>query len=61
MDCFLLFNILDHTCTTVLFLQILLESLFKILLQIVKDIRVRLKEAFLRFEIFSPYFQMLFL
>jgi hypothetical protein len=31
-----------------------LEILFKILLQIVKGIRIRLKEAFLRFEIFSP-------
>jgi hypothetical protein len=31
-----------------------LEILFKILLQIVKGIRIRLKEAFSRFEIFSP-------
>jgi hypothetical protein len=28
--------VLDHFCTTFLFLQMLLESLFKILLQIVK-------------------------
>jgi hypothetical protein len=38
----------------VLFLQILLENLFKVLLQIVKGILVRLQEAFSRFEIFSP-------
>jgi hypothetical protein len=41
----------------VLFLQILLESIFKILLQIVKGIRIRLQEAFSRFEIFSPCFK----
>jgi hypothetical protein len=41
----------------VLFLQISLENLFKILLQIVKDIRIRLKEAFSRFEIFSLCFK----
>jgi hypothetical protein len=35
---FLLFNILDHSCTTCLFLQILLENLFKVFLQIVKGI-----------------------
>jgi hypothetical protein len=57
MDCFLLINILDHTCTTVLFLQILLESFFKILLQIVKGIWVKFQEAFSRFEIFSPCFK----
>jgi hypothetical protein len=34
-----------------------LEILFKILLQIFKGIRVRLKEAFSRFEIFSPCFK----
>jgi hypothetical protein len=57
---FLLFNILDHICTTCLFLQIFLENLFKFLLQIVKGIRVRLQEAFFKFEI-SPLFQMFFL
>jgi hypothetical protein len=57
---FLLFNILDHFCTTCLFLQILLENLFKFFLQIVKGIEMILQEAFLRFEI-SPLFQMLFL
>jgi hypothetical protein len=35
---FLLFNILDHICTLVLFLQILLENLFKVFLQTVKGI-----------------------
>jgi hypothetical protein len=36
---FLLFNILDHICTTCLFLQIfLLEKAFQNLLQIVKGI-----------------------
>jgi hypothetical protein len=57
---FLLFNILDHFCTTCLFLQILLENLFKFFLQIVKGIEMILHEEFLRFEI-SPVFQMLFL
>jgi hypothetical protein len=41
----------------VLFLQILFENLFKVLLQIVKDIWIRLWEAFSRFEIFSPWFK----
>jgi hypothetical protein len=31
-----------------------LESLFKILLQLVKDICIRLQEAFSRFEISPP-------
>jgi hypothetical protein len=35
---FLLFNILDHSCTTCMFLQILLENLFQSLLQIIKGI-----------------------
>jgi hypothetical protein len=39
-DCFLLFNILDHICTTCLFLQIVLEKSFQILLQTVKGIRI---------------------
>jgi hypothetical protein len=39
-DCFLLFNILDHICTTCLFLQNLLEKSFQILLQIAKGIRI---------------------
>ena len=38
----------------VLFLQILCKVLFKILLQIVKGTWIRLRKAFLRFEIFSP-------
>jgi hypothetical protein len=54
MDCFSLFNILDHICTTCLFLQIFRKNLFKIFLQIVKGIGIRLQEAFLRFEISSP-------
>jgi hypothetical protein len=41
----------------VLFLQILCKILFKNLLQIVKVTWIRLKEAFLRFEIFSPCFK----
>jgi hypothetical protein len=41
----------------VLFLQILLENLFKVLLHIVKGIWIRLQEAFSRFEVFSPYFK----
>ena len=38
----------------VLFLHIFLEILFQSLLQIVKGILIRLREAFSRFEIFSP-------
>jgi hypothetical protein len=41
----------------VLFLQILCEILFKNLLQIVKGIWIRVKEAFSRFKIFSPCFK----
>jgi hypothetical protein len=41
----------------VLFLQIFLEILFQGLLQIVKGIWIRFREAFSRFEIFSPYFK----
>jgi hypothetical protein len=54
MDFFSLFNILDHICTTCLFLQIFCKNLFKNLLQIVKGIGIRLQEAFLRFEIPPP-------
>jgi hypothetical protein len=35
---FLLFNILDHSCTTCMFLQILFGKSFQSLLQIVKGI-----------------------
>jgi hypothetical protein len=45
----------------VLFLQTLLEILFKVLLQIVKGKWIRFREAFSRFGIFSPLFQMFFL
>jgi hypothetical protein len=41
----------------VLFLQILLENLFKVLMQIVKGVWIRLQEAFSRFGIFSPSFK----
>jgi hypothetical protein len=54
---FLLFNILDHICTTCLFLQIFLEKLFQNLLQIVKGVGIRLPESFshfLSFEIPPP-------
>jgi hypothetical protein len=54
---FFLFKILDHACTTSFVFANLLEIIFKNLLQIVKGIRIRLKEAFSRFEIFSPYFK----
>jgi hypothetical protein len=45
---------LDHACTTSFVFANLLEIFFKILLQMVKDIWMRFKEAFSRFEIFSP-------
>jgi hypothetical protein len=54
MIAFLLFNILDHICTTCLFLQIFLEKSFQNLLHIVKGVGIWLQEAFLRFEI-SPH------
>jgi hypothetical protein len=38
----------------VLFFQILLENIFKVFLQIVKVIWIRLQEAFSRFEISPP-------
>jgi hypothetical protein len=41
----------------VLFLQILLENLFKVFLQIVKGIWIRFWEAFSKFEISSPCFK----
>jgi hypothetical protein len=37
---FLLFNILDHICTTCLFLQTIWKNPFKNLLQIVKGIGI---------------------
>ena len=55
MDCFLLFNILDHFCTTC-FANLFGKS-FQSLLQIVKGIWIIFREAFLRIEIFSPYFK----
>jgi hypothetical protein len=43
--------------TTLAPLVLFLQILFKNLLQIVKGTRISLKEAFLRFEIFSPCFK----
>jgi hypothetical protein len=61
MDCFFFYLTFWTTfAPLVLFLQNLLENLFKVFLQIVKGIEMILQEAFLRFEIF-PLFQMLFL
>jgi hypothetical protein len=55
MDCFLLFNILDHICTTCfVFANSFFGKSFQSLLQIVKGILIRLQEAFLRFEISPP-------
>jgi hypothetical protein len=45
---FSLFNILDHICTTYLFLQIFCKNLFNNLLQIAKGIGIRLQEAFFK-------------
>jgi hypothetical protein len=39
-DCFILYNILDHICTTCLFLQILLENFFQMILQIDKGLGI---------------------
>ena len=58
MDCFFIFLTFWTTLAPhVLFLQILLENLFKVFLQIVKGIWIRFREAFSRFEIFSPCFK----
>jgi hypothetical protein len=55
MDCFfLLFNILDHICTTCFVFANPLGKSFQSLLQIVKGIEMILQEAFLRFEISPP-------
>jgi hypothetical protein len=61
MDCFFFYLTFWTTfAPLVLFLQILLENIFKVFLQIVKGIEMILQVAFIRFEI-SPLFQMLFL
>jgi hypothetical protein len=57
MDCFLSFNILDHICTTCFVFAKKMENLFKVFLQIIKGIGIRFREAFSRFEIFSPCFK----
>jgi hypothetical protein len=54
MDCFLLFNILDHICTTCFVFANLFGKSLQSLLQIVKGICVRFREAFSRFEISPP-------
>jgi hypothetical protein len=60
MDCFFIFNILDHACTTCFVFANSFVNLFKVLLQIVKGKWIRFCEAFSIFEIL-PWFQMLFL
>jgi hypothetical protein len=54
MDCFLLYDILDHICTTYFVFANLFEKSFQSTLQIVKGIWIRLQEAFSRFEISPP-------
>jgi hypothetical protein len=54
MDWFLLFDILDHICTTCFVFANLFVNSFQSLLQIVKGICIRLQEAFSRFEISPP-------
>jgi hypothetical protein len=54
MDCFLLFDILDHICTTCFVFGNSFGKYFQSLLQIVKGILIRLQEAFSIFEI-SPH------
>ena len=52
---FLLFNILDHDCTTCfVFANLFGKSFQSLFSQIVKGIRIRLQEAFSRFEISPP-------
>jgi hypothetical protein len=58
---FLLFNILDHICTTCfVFANHFGKSFQSLFFKIVKGIGKRLQEAFSRFEI-SPLFEMFFL
>jgi hypothetical protein len=57
MDCFLLFNILDHICNTCFVFANSFGKSFQGLLQIVKDIWIGLQEAFSRFWNFSPCFK----
>jgi hypothetical protein len=54
---FLLLTFWTTFAPLVLFLQIILENLFKVFLQVVKGIWVRFREAFSRSEIFSPCFK----
>jgi hypothetical protein len=54
MDYFLLFNILDHLCTTCFVFANSFGKSFQDLLQIVKGIEIRLQKAFSRFEISPP-------
>jgi hypothetical protein len=54
MDYFLLFNILDHLCTTCFVFANSFGESFQDLLQIVKGIEIRLQKAFSRFEISPP-------
>jgi hypothetical protein len=54
MDCFLLFNILDHVCTTCFVFANSFGKSFQSLLQIVKGIEMILQEAFISFEISPP-------
>ena len=62
MDCFFIFNILDHACTTCfVFANSFCKSFSKSFCKIVKGKWIRFCEALSRFEIFLPLFQMLFL
>jgi hypothetical protein len=56
MDCFFIFNILDHACTT-----FLCKSFSRFFCKIVKGKWMRFCKAFSRFEIFSPCFKCFFL
>jgi hypothetical protein len=60
-DCFLLFSILDHFCTTCLFFANLLEKSFQILLQIAKGLRIWFPKSTFKILKILPLFQMLFL
>ena len=59
MVCFLLFNILDHVCTTCFVFANSFGKSFQFFLQIVKGIWIRFREAFSRFWNFLPYFKCL--
>jgi hypothetical protein len=57
MDCFLLFNILDHACTTCFVFANFVEILFQSLFANSQRYMNKILRSISRFEIFSPRFK----